>query len=98
MRVEAETRAQEEHDHKIWEEAQHIVQEKVMRVAWWEKQLEGKLTTLLVGELTQADFEEDSKGEESKVVGTEDVGTTGGTQSSVMELDNREDKVVVVGR
>ena len=77
--MEAEAKVCEEHECKIQEEAECIVWEKVTRAAWWNMWLEEKLTTLLVGELTQADFEEDSKGEESKVVGMEDVGTTGGT-------------------
>ena len=49
-----------------------------------------------MGWLTQAEFEEDLEVEESKAVGTEDVGMTGGTQSSVMEVDEEEDEVVVV--
>ena len=37
------------------------------------------------------------EGEESEVVGTEDVGVTGGTQSSAMEVNEEEEEVRVVG-
>ena len=56
--------------------------------------------------MSQAELEIDSEAEEmvevegSKAVGLEDVGTTGGTQLSVMEVDEEgeegEDEVVVV--
>ena len=40
--------------------------------------------------------EESAEAEESEVVGTEDIGTTGGTQSSVMEVNKEEDDEVIV--
>ena len=53
--------------------------------------------------MSQAELEIDSEAEEmveaeeSEVVGTEEFGTTGGTQSSAMEVDEEgEDEVVVV--
>ena len=33
MRAEVEARVWEEHDHRNWEEAEHIVQEKMTRLA-----------------------------------------------------------------
>ena len=73
------------------------------RVAKRDRWLEEKLMEVLEGRLTQAELEIDSEpeemgeAEESEVVGTEEVGTMGGTQSSVMEVDEEEeDKVVVV--
>ena len=72
------------------------MQEKLMRAVLWEKQLEQKLTDLLVGWLTQVEFEDDSEAEESEVVGMEDIGMTGGTQPSVIEVDEEEEEDVVV--
>ena len=79
------------------------MQEKVLRVAKWDKHVAEKLTALLVGQMMQEAFKENSEaeqsteGEESEVVGMEDAGATGGTQSSVMEVDKEEkDEVVVV--
>ena len=71
-------------------------------MARWDKRVGEKLTELLAGQITQEEFQEDSEaeeimaGEESEVMGME--GVTGGTQSSVMEVDEEEndDKVVVV--
>ena len=58
---------------------------------------------VLEGWMSQAELEIDSEAEEmgeadrSETVGTEEVGTTGGTQSSVMEVDEeKEDEVAVV--
>ena len=58
---------------------------------------------VLEGRLSQEALEVDSEAEEmgeaegSKAVGTEEVGTTGGTQSLAMEVDEEgEDEVVVV--
>ena len=74
-----------------------------MRVAKQDRWLEEKLTEVLEGWLTQAELElnseveETGEAEESEVIGTEEIGTTGGTQSSVMEVDEEEqDEVVVV--
>ena len=102
VRAEVEARAQEAHDCKIQEEAEHIVQEKVTRAVMWDKWLEEKLTALLAGQIMQQEFQEDleakesTEGEVSEVVGTEDVGVTGGTQSSAMEVEEEEDEVIVV--
>ena len=70
-----------------------------------EKRLEEKLNEVLAGRLTQvelemvSELEESMEGEESEVVGSEDVRTTGGTQSLVMEVDEEEeDEVVEVKR
>ena len=51
---------------------------------------------LLAGWLTQVEFEDDLEAEKSKVVGMENVGMTGETQLSVMEVDEEEDEVAVV--
>ena len=57
---------------------------------------------VLEGRLSQAALEVDSEVEEigeidkSEVIGMEEVGTTGGTQSSVMEVDEEEEDEVVV--
>ena len=69
VRAEAEGKAHEEHDRNIQEEVEHLMQEKLMRAVLWEKQLEHKLTDLLVGWLTLVEFEDDSEAEESEVVG-----------------------------
>ena len=62
-----------------------------------------KLTALLAGQMMQEAFKENleaeqsAEGEKSEVVGTEDTGANGGTQSSAMEFDmEEEDEVVVV--
>ena len=102
MRAEAEARAWEEHDCKLREEAQHIVEEKLARVARWDKWLEEKLMEVLEGQLTQVVLEVDSEVEEmreaegSEAIRTEDFGMTGGTQSLVMEVDKEEEDEVVV--
>ena len=61
------------------------------------------MTAVLEGRMSQAELEIDSEAEEmveaegSKAIGMEEFGTTGGTQSSVMEVDEEgEDEVVVV--
>ena len=57
---------------------------------------------VLEGWLTQVVLEDDSEveeireAEESKAIGTEDIGTMGGTQSLVMEVDEKEEEEVVV--
>ena len=68
-----------------------------------DRQLEEKLTAVLEGRLTQAELEvnleveEMGEAEGSEAVRTEEVGTTGGTQSLVMDVDKEgEDEVVVV--
>ena len=68
-----------------------------------DRRLEEKLTAVLEGRLSQEALEVDSEAEEmgdpegSEAVGTEEFGTTGGTQSSAMEVDEEgEDEVVVV--
>ena len=73
------------------------------RMVKQDRQLKEKLMEVLEGWLTQAELEIDSEAEEmgeaeeSEVVGTEEPGTMGGTQSSAMEVDEEEeDKVVVV--
>ena len=103
FRVEAEVRAQAELDHKLQEEVQRIVKEKLARVARWDKRLEEKVMEVLEGWLTQVALEVDSEAEEmgeaegSEAVRMEDFGMIGGTQSSAMEVDEEgEDKVVVV--
>ena len=102
FKVEAEVKAQVEQDCKVWEEAQCILEEKLARVAKWNKWLEEKLTEVLEGRLTQAALEVNSEAEEmgeaegSKAVGTEDIGMTGRTQSSAMEVDEEEEDEVVV--
>ena len=79
------------------------MQEKVSKVAKWDKRVTEKLTALLAGQMMLEAFEENSEAEESmereesEVVGTEDVGVTGWTQSSAMEVNKEgEDEVVVV--
>ena len=102
VRAEVEARAWEEQNHKLREEVKHLVNKKLARVVRWDKWLEEKLTEVLEGQLTQVALEVDSEMEEmgeidkSEAVGTEDLGTMGGTQSSVMEVDEEEDEVVVV--
>ena len=96
VRVEVATRACEEHNSRIWEEVECIMQEKATRVAWWEKWLEEKLMALLAKFKEDLEAEEMVEVEESGAVGMEEVRTTGGTQLSVMEVNNGEDEVVVV--
>ena len=103
VKAEAEARAREEHDWKLPEEAQRIVDKKLVRAAKWDRRLEEKLTAVLEGCLSQEALEVDSEAEEmgeaeeSKAVRTEDVGMTGGTQSSAMEVEEEgKDEVVVV--
>ena len=79
-----------------------LVEEKLARAAKRDRQLEEKLTVVLEGRMSQAELEIDSEAEEmgeaegSEAIGTEEVGTTGGTQSSAMEVDEEgEDEVVV---
>ena len=81
---------------------QRIVEEKLARVAKQDRQLEEKLTAVLEGQLSQEalefnlEAEEMGEGEGSEAVGMEEVGTTGGTQSSAMEVDEEEEDEVVV--
>ena len=99
-----EVRAREEHDWKLQEEVevQWIVDEKLARAAKQDRRLEEKLTAVLEGRLSQealeinSEAEEMGEAEESKAVGMEEVGTTSGTQSSVMEVDEEEEDEVVV--
>ena len=81
----------------------HLTNEKLARAVKEDRQLEEKLTAVLEGQMSQAELEVDLEVEEmaeaegSEVVGTEDVGMTGRTQSSAMEVDEEgEDEVVVV--
>ena len=103
VREETEARAQEEYDRKLREEAKWVVDEKMARVAKRDRQLEEKLMAVLEGRMSQVELENNSEVEEmveaegSEAVGTEEFGTMGGTQSSVMEVDEEgEDEVVVV--
>ena len=102
MRAEVEARAREEHDCELREEAKRLVDKKLARVAQWDKRLEEKLMEVLEGQLSQValvvdlEVEEMGEAEGSKAVRTEDIGTTGGTQSSVMEVDKEEEDEVVV--
>ena len=102
VRAEAEARAWEEHDCKLREEAKHLVNKKLARAARWDKWLEEKLMEVLKGWLTQVALEVNLEAEEmgeideSEAVGTEDLGMMGGTQSSVMEVDEEEEEEVVV--
>ena len=80
-----------------------VVDEKMVRVVKQDRQLEEKLTAVLEGRMSQVELEIDSEVEEmveaegSEAIGTEEFGTTGGTQSSVMEVNEEgEDEVVVV--
>ena len=102
VKAEAEARAREDHDRKLREEAQQIVDKRLARAAKRDRRLEEKLTAVLEGRLSQEVLELDSEteemgeAEESEAVGTEEVGTTGGTQSSAMEVDEEEEDEVVV--
>ena len=75
----------------------------MVRAVKRDRRLEEKLTAVLEGRMSQVELEIDSEAEEmveaegSEAVGTEEFGTTGGTQSSAMEVDEEgEDEVVVV--
>ena len=103
VRAEVEARALEECDRKLREEVKRLVDEKMARAAKRDRWLEEKLTAVLEGWLTQVELEVDleaeemGEAEESAAIQTEEVGTMGGTQSSVMEVDEKgEDEVVVV--
>ena len=102
VRAEVEARAQEEHDCELREEAKRLVDKKLARAVQRDKRLEEKLMEVLEGRLSQValvvdlEVEEMGEAEGSKAVGTEDIGTTGGTQSSVMEVDEEEEDEVVV--
>ena len=103
MRVEAEAKDWEEQGCKLREEVKHLSNEKLARAVKQDRQLEEKLTAVLEGRMSQVELEIDLEAEEmgeaerSKAVGMEEVGMTGGTQSSAMEVDEEgEDEVVVV--
>ena len=67
------------------------------RAAKWDKWLKEKLTEVLAGWLTQAELEINSEAEETgEAEESEVIGTMGGTQSSVMEVDEKEEDEVVV--
>ena len=87
----------EEHNQKIWDQADCLEQKRLTKAMWWEKQLDQKLTDILAGWITQAEFEADLEVEESmEVEQSEVVGTTGGTQSSATEVDQEEEEEVVM--
>ena len=100
--VRAEAEARVEHDCKLREEAKNLVNKKLARVARRDKWLEEKLMEVLKGWLTQpaleVNLEAEEMGEidESEAISTEDLGMTGGTQSSAMEVDEEEEDEVVV--
>ena len=103
VREETEARAREDYDRKLREEAKWVVDEKMARAAKRDRRLEEKLTAVLEGRMSQAELENDSEAEEmveaegSEIIGMEEFGTTGGTQSSAMEVDEEgEDEAVVV--
>ena len=84
-----EARAREEHDRELQEEVKRLVNEKLARAAQRDKRLEEKLTEVLEDRLSQEVLEIDLEAEE--------VGTTGGTQSLAMEVNEEgEDEVIVV--
>ena len=100
---ETEENAHVEAKHKVQDEAEHLRWEKVTKAMWQEKWVDEKLTEFLEGWITQAqleanlEVEQSMEAEESEAVETEDVRTTGGTQSSAMEVEEEEeDKVVIV--
>ena len=64
VKAEVEARAWEEHDWKIREEAQRIVDEKLARAAKRDRWLEEKLMAVLEGRLSQEALEVDSEAEE----------------------------------
>ena len=103
VRAAAEARSREERDQEVREEVKQLIEEKLARAAKRDRQLEEKLTAVLEGQLSQEALEVNSEAEEmgdpegSEAIGTEEFGTTGGTQSSTMEVDEEgEDEVVVV--
>ena len=103
VREEMEARAREDYNRKLREEAKRVIDEKMARVAKRDRWLEEKLMAVLEGRMSQVELEIDSEVEEmveaegSEAVGTKELGTTGGTQSSAMEVDKEgEDEVVVV--
>ena len=80
-----------------------LVEEKLARAVKRDRRLEEKLTAVLEGQLSQEALEVNLEAEEmgeavgSEAVGMEEFGTTGGTQSLAMEVDEEgEDEVVVV--
>ena len=80
-----------------------LIEEKLARAAKRDRRLEEKLMAVLEGQMSQAVLEIDSEVEEmveaegSEAVGMEEFGTTGGTQSSAMEVDEEgEDEVVAI--
>ena len=93
MRAEAEARAREDHDRQLREEVKCLANKKLARAAKRDRQLKEQLTAVLEGQMSQAELEIDLEVEEmveaegSEAVRTEDVGMTGGTQSSAMEVD-----------
>ena len=103
VRAAAEVSSREKRDREVREEAKRLVEEKLAKAAKRDRRLEEKLMAVLEGRMNQAELEIDSEAEEmveaegSEAVGTEEFGTTGGTQSSAMEVDEEgEDEVVVV--
>ena len=103
VRAAVEARSREDRDREVREEAKRLIEEKLARAAKRDRRLEEKLMAVLEGQMSQAELEIDSEAEEmgeaegSEAVGMEEVGTTGGTQSSAMEVDEEgEDEVVVV--
>ena len=103
VRAAVEARSREERDREVQEEAKRLVEEKLARAAKRDRRLEEKLMAVLEGRLSQEALEVDSEAEEmgdpegSEAVGMEEFGTTGGTQSSAMEVDEEgEDEAVVV--
>ena len=72
----------------------HLANEKLVRAAKRDRQLEEKLMAVLE---IDSEVEEMAEAEGSNAVRMEDVGMTGGTQSSAMEVDEEgKDEVVVV--
>ena len=91
LRVEVEAKAQEEQNCKHREEVKHLVDKKLARAVKRDKQLKEKLMEVLEGQLTQAELEIDSEAEEMGVAEeSEVIRTMGGTQLSVMEVDEEE--------
>ena len=93
----------EETEARAREEAKRVIDEKLVRAAKRDRRLEEKLMVVLEGQMSQAELEIDSEAEEmveaegSEAIGMEEFGTTGGTQLSVMEVDEEgEDEVVVI--
>ena len=103
VRAAVEARSREERDREVQEEAKRLVEEKLARAAKRDRWLEEKLMAVLEGRLSQVALEVDSEAEEmgdpegSEAIGMEEFGTTGGTQSSAMEVDKEgEDEPVAV--